>query len=1027
MTHPRLTLEARGIHVYNPPIVTRPRIVQLALILLLIPPALGHAQRLSTKTFTTADGLANNIVNRIVRDSRGYLWFCTREGLSRFDGYTFTTYGMDDGLPGAVINDLLETNEGLYWIATNRGLVRFDPFGSRRPPQGGRPMFTTFLPGADPWTQDVWRLLQDRTGTVWVGTALGLYRLKHPVTAPITFAPIDIRSQINSLAEDGAGALWIGTDIGVFRRFPDGRLEQYTIRDGVPANDVNAILADRQGRIWIGTRSSGLAVLTADRTAQRASVAATYTTRNGLTANWINQLFEARDGTLWAATALGLAEIVTATEPSGYRFRSFGRALGLTFPAAQAITEDRMGNLWAGTVEGAAKIPATRFAAYGEADGIGTTGTLFETPGDGVLGMEMRGNWRFFRCADQRPILAPLPSAIPGWGWNQMALVDSRGDWWIGTRSGVLRYHGVSRLEQLARARPVARYTKRDGLAADVVIRLFEDSRGDVWIGTVGEGRGNGLSRWERRNRAFHHYSEQDGLPSFERFYVASFGQDRHGNVWIGFNGDGGLVRHRSDRFERFGPADGVPAGAIRNLITDARGRVWGAGYRGGLIRIDRPSDERPEIVLYTTAQGLSSNEVTAVVEDASGHIYAATGRGLDRLDPATGRIRTYRKGESLPIGEIGAAVRDRAGVLWLSHSAGVIRIVPANDLPSSPPGVVIGAVRVAGQPRHMSALGQAELEYFELPWNRNSLEIDFAAPGFGPGDGLRYQIKLEGGDAEWSSPSEQRRVAYANLAPGRYRFLARALNADGSAGTTAAVSFTILPPIWDRWWFRTAAVLLISALAYGFYRSRVSRLLEVLAVRTRIATDLHDDIGANLTRIAVLSEVVRRKGPGADDHLASIATVARESVTAMSDIVWAIGPGRSGLSDLTSRMREHAEEVFAAGDTELTFTGPQVDRHVRLSVDTRRDVYRIFKEAVNNAARHSSCSRVHITLQYDARRLILSVVDDGAGFDTASADQGNGLASMRSRAKRLGARVDINSRPGTGTTVELEIPYHRM
>src|SRR5262249_46808630 len=157
---------------------------------------------------------------------------------------------------------------------------------------------------------------------------------------------------------------------------------------------------------------------------------------------------------------------------------------------------------------------------------------------------------------------------------------------------------------------------------------------------------------------------------------------------------------------------------------------------------------------------------------------------------------------------------------------------------------------------------------------------------------------------------------------------------ADGVASSAAAsVSFRILPPIWSRWWFRTAAVLLISGLAYGLYRYRVSRLLEVVAMRTRIATDLHDDIGANLTRDAVLSEVVRRKGHAdTDDHLASIATVARESVTAMSDIVWAISPGRDGLNDLTSRMREHAEEVFAANGTELTFTAPAITRDLRLS-----------------------------------------------------------------------------------------------
>jgi ligand-binding sensor domain-containing protein len=1010
--------------------VTRLPIILLAVLLSLAACAVAHAEHFPTKIFTTADGLANNFVRRLVVDSHGYLWICTREGLSRFDGNSFTTYGIEDGLPGADIHDLLETKEGLYWVTTNRGLVRFGPLATREAAESGRPLFTTFVPEADPRAYDVRTLLQDRAGTVWVGTANGLYKIDDAALVSISFTRTTVGNQVNCLTEDAAGVLWIGTDIGIFRRFADGRLEQFAYRDGPLAKDVNAILIDGRGRVWVGTGSSGLAVLTVERISERLTVAGTYSTLDGLPTNGINQLLEARDGSLWAATGAGLVEIVTATGARGYRFRRFSSALGTASPTVQAIAEDRIGHLWAGTAEGVAKIPTTNFTVYGEADGIGTTGTLFESPGDGVIAMEMTGEWRFFRCADRRPIVATLPSsAIPSWGWNQAALVDSEGDWWIGTRNGVVRYHGVNRLEQLARARPVAHYTRRDGLAAGVVGRLFEDSRGDVWIATI-EGPGTGgLSRWERKSRTFHQYSDRDGLPPLDRTYVSAFDEDEHGNVWIGFNEEGGLVRYRKERFERFGREDGIPPGAIRNLIRDAEGRLWAASYRSGLIRIDHPSDERPVFSRYTTAQGLSSNEVTAVVEDAAGGIYAATGRGLDRLDPSTGRIRTYRKSESLPAGEIAAAVRDRAGVLWFTSTAGVIRIVPDRESPSSSPRVVINRIGIAGRPRHTWAVGQSWLRYVELPWNRNALEIDYVAPGFGPDENIRYQIKLEGGGSDWSSPSDQRRVTYANLAPGLYRFQARAVNADGVTSDTAAgFSFRILPPVWQRWWFRTAAVLLISGLAYGFYHYRVSRLLEVAAMRTRIATDLHDDIGANLTRIAILSEVVRRKGTAdTDGHLASIATVARESVTAMSDIVWAIGPDRDGLSDLTSRMRDHAEEIFAANGTVLTFSAPATDRAMRLSIDTRRDVYLIFKEAINNAARHSGCSHVHVGIHSDGTALILSVADNGAGFDRGSEDQGNGLPSMRSRAQRLGARFDVSSGPGEGTTVRLEVPWHRV
>jgi signal transduction histidine kinase/ligand-binding sensor domain-containing protein len=1027
--------------------------IPLLALLSLAHPSLVLAERLPTKVFTTAEGLANNVVNRIVRDSRGYLWFCTREGLSRFDGYVFITYGIDDGLPSAVVNDLIETKEGIYWIATSKGLVRFDPLGTPAPSTGARgvngetrerarlhreaparPMFRTFLPDTDPRTHDVMSLFQDRAGGVWVGTALGLYRLEDRGGVSVTFAPVEgAGPEVTCLAQDTAGAHWIGTTTnGLFRRLANQRLEHYTVREGLPANDIHGILVDRQGRIWVGTGSSGLALLTLDPLSQRPFVAGVYSTHNGLPSNWINQIFEAGDRALWAGTTGGLVQILPAGKPDEYRFRTFGAAaLGLAHPGLFSVAEDRHQNLWIGSVTGAAKILSEEFTIFGAAEGIPSTATLVELPNGGVVAMEASGLWRFIRFVDQRFVVTELPlsNGTPSWGWNQMFLVDRVGDWWIGTRTGVLRFQGVDRFEQLARATPVARYAKRDGLAAEVVIRLFEDSRSDIWIATVGEGALSGLTRWERRSGALHHYTDRDGLPPFDRFYVSSFAEDRAGNVWIGFSGDGGVVRYRRGRFERFWTDHGVPTGSIRNLVIDARNRLWGASSRGGLLRIDRLTEDRPEFSNYTTAQGLSSNEVTAVVEDRLGRIYAGTARGLDRLDPTTGLMRSYRAGDDLPIGEMQAAIRDRAGVLWASYNSGLVRIVPTDDPPSVAPSVLITGLRVAGQKHILSALGQSELPYFELPWNRNSLEVEFVSPGFGPADGLRYQIRLEGGDSDWSPPSEQRSIVYANLASGRYRFQARAVNADGvMSGTTAGFSFTILPPIWQRWSFRTFVGLLVSALAYAAYRYRVSRLLEVAAMRTRIATDLHDDIGANLTRIAVLSEVVRRQGhANADEHLASIATVARESVTAMSDIVWAISPGRDGLNDLTRKMREHAEEVFAAGDTELTFAAPEISRDMRLSVDMRRDIYLIFKEAINNAARHARCSHVQVGLRSDGSRVILSVVDDGQGFGVAAEDQGNGLTSMRNRADRLGARLDITSRSGAGTTVLLEVPQHRI
>jgi signal transduction histidine kinase len=236
-----------------------------------------------------------------------------------------------------------------------------------------------------------------------------------------------------------------------------------------------------------------------------------------------------------------------------------------------------------------------------------------------------------------------------------------------------------------------------------------------------------------------------------------------------------------------------------------------------------------------------------------------------------------------------------------------------------------------------------------------------------------------------------------------------------------------VLAPFWLRWWFVTVAALAVGAAALALHRYRLARTLELEQVRTRIATDLHDDIGANLTRIAILSEVARQqpghRPTGLDAPLSSIADIARESVATMSDIVWAISPERDTLREVVRRMRDHAEEVFESRDIRVVLDMPDLTQPTRLGVDLRRDLYLVFKEALNNAARHSKCSTIAITLRATPSDLWLEVTDDGVGFDRGRNGEGNGLGSMRRRAERLGASLDVVSARGAGTSVRLRMP----
>jgi signal transduction histidine kinase len=212
----------------------------------------------------------------------------------------------------------------------------------------------------------------------------------------------------------------------------------------------------------------------------------------------------------------------------------------------------------------------------------------------------------------------------------------------------------------------------------------------------------------------------------------------------------------------------------------------------------------------------------------------------------------------------------------------------------------------------------------------------------------------------------------------------------------------------------------------YGAYRVRLQRAIEIATVRARIATDLHDDIGANLTKIAILSEVARQQlgGTGeAGERLSAIARISRESVASMSDVVWAINPKRDTLRDTIRRMRQHAEEVFAGSGVTVHFHAPEHDEKVRLPIHIRRDVFLVFKEALNNAVRHSRCRTVTIDVRVNSGGLDLRITDDGSGFDAADCHGGNGLASMRRRASAMNAALDIVSAPRHGTSVILSVP----
>ena len=1035
----------------------------------------AEAERLPARTYTTSDGLAGNVVMHLYVDSRQFLWISTRDGLSRFDGVRFTTYDMTDGLPTSTINGILETRAGIYWIETNNGASRFNPRGQRRahapadpangpvpnearPSSDSEPLFVHYRVGSNTLTNRVNVFLEDRSGRLWAGTDGGLFRLEsadgheefRPVSIPLVPAGHSA-GPVHTAVEDAEGNLWFGADWGLTRLLPDGRAVLYRVQAPGEKGAVTALMTDEATRqLWVG-HSGGLIVLEPEAASSFAKseqplerwlepptaaparspavsrqalapVLAWHTAASGLAPGTVNGLHPGTGGARWVGTMNGLSRF------DGRWFQTYTTANGLADNRINAMASDSAANLWIGTQTGLTKLTRNGLVTYGTADGLGPgqvhalteddSGRLFAVTGDHRL-----NRFDGTRFTSIRPNLPPNATGV----WNgPYGYLTRAGDWWMLTTTGLYRFGRTARFETMMRQGPDAVFTSQRGLPDDSVARAFEDASGDLWVSTAP----GGIVRWRPSIDAWHTYSEADGLPPLRQFlsHATAFVQDGM-TLWIGFY-EGGVARFRDGRFQSFSREHGVPAGTVTALHVDKAGRLWVGTALAGLSRLDDPAVDRPKFAPVQTVGGLAIN-VRCLSEDAWGRIYAGTSRGVYRIDPSSGAVKRFTSGEGLASDFVTTSFRDRHGTMWFGTFSGISRLEPVLEPPAAaserPTEVLIAGVRVAGIPLSLSELGDPEPPAVTLGPNQSHIDIDFFGLNFEPGDALKYQYRLEGADDDWGPAAELRTVSYARLSPGSYRFAVRAIRSDGFASARPAIfSFTVVPPVYARWWFIALVTLLAMGLGVIIYRMRVAQLLRVERVRARIATDLHDDIGASLAQIAVFSEVLRRRAgmtsAEADGLLERIGNTSREVVASMNDIVWAVNPRQDSLRDLVARMRRFAEDMFAQSDTEFEFVAPINVDHVRIGPVAKREILLILKEGVTNIMKHAHCRRAGVVVDLRGRELALHVWDDGRGFDPDAAHQGNGIRNLRTRVSRLQGRLTVASEPGQGTHVRLAI-----
>ncbi len=1021
----------------------------------------------------------------------GHLW------AAPVQDYMVKTWDVDDGLPESSISDVAQTPDGYLWVSTlNSGVARFDgvrfvsfdlPFAAKFPSRGVRRLFVDatgelWLNGfgnylacwrdgefhLEPTTPVVitW-LIATPSNRLVFGIKEGALLERSPAdgtNADWKITPAPDAGQYCRFYADAAGNYWYRRMDGQVARLVGGKDELITLKSGDAK--FSAFAGDNAGRIAVAN-AAGLFVRDTDEFQDQTPGKNHFNSApRGLTSDGRNGWWIEVDGRLRRCrNQQWLAEAVAWHEQKR------------TWSRVRLEQPDGTGGLWLAYVDGG----AIHISADGELSALTTADGL---PSNRVRTMmqDREGNvWLSFErggLARIRPRLFQAVGRRDGLADSVTTSVGEAADGaiWIGTISGMVsRWH--------------------DGGCTNFTLPLlgthcemstvFPDAAGRVWIGT----HGNGVWVWEtnqfrnpltiaqvginirgifgsRDGRIW--VASQDGLfcltnekltqiqtPKSEADYPTALAEGADGTIWVAMN-TGELLELTHGQIKTFQPDDPALRQRFSAVCVDARGMVWIGTLGAGLLRFCDG-----QFTAVTRADGLLTDAISQVIEDNAGVLWLGSPAGIISVRPdlltnhnTNSPFRVFGRDDGLPT--VGCATasqptawRARDGRLWFATANGVTSVQPtAATARQLPPLVLIEEVWVDGQAQKLSSREPVSVPpSLTLSPGRHHLEFHFTGLGFAAADRLRFSYILEGWDEVWQENRAERSVSYNDLLPGNYRFRVRACNSDGVWSATESAMTLIVPPhLWETRWFRgvTFAVALLLAVGIVFYWSHlrhqrlIRRMEQQQALereRTRIAQDIHDDLGASLTRIAMLSQSALDKTSAAQPPVTEmnrIYATARAMTRTMDEIVWAINPRHDSLDSVVAYFAEFVEEFLSVGNVKFQLEIPLELPPRVITSEVRHNLFLAFKEALNNAVKHAHASQIVVTLVVLEKGFSLSVEDNGRGFALAQAagspssarrsQSGNGLKNMRRRLEELGGRCHLENVPGRGTRVSFEI-----
>jgi signal transduction histidine kinase/ligand-binding sensor domain-containing protein len=965
-------------------------------------------------------------ITAIVQSNDGYLWLGTYHGLVRFDGVRSTVFdsGNTQGLRNGLITSLYEGSDGALWIGHETGqLTRFaqgtfEPVKLAGTWPGGTVEAITADEDGDLWLlNDTGALLRLRDGRTarapggaspsrkaalvrsstakpWVVCSGQVATLEHGTVAVCRFDDAGSADYYERVLPAHDGGLWILGNQRL-RKWREGRWTAEI--EGCPRTPgaVSTLLETRSGAVLAGTLRDGLYLF------NPGGEVLHFSRTNGLSHDWVRALCEDHEGNICVGTAAGL---------DGLRSRKVQmRSAPDGFQGCGVLSFSVTGNdsAWVGT-EGAGlyRYQDGQWASFTEASGVSNlfVWSVLETREKELFvgtwggGLLVKKGEHFEPPGELGRITAPVVSLYQG----------RRGELWIGTTIGLYRSERGG----------LAWFAGKDRLAFPDIRAITESADGTIWFGMSGGGLGS------LRGDTINQFRKQDGLGSD---FVICLYADADGAIWAGTS-DNGLTRFKNGKFASINANHGLLSSVVCQVVDDGLGNLWLGSHRGILraskVELNRIADGGNQEVHwlgYGKAQGLASQTCAGGFEPGAtrtidGRILFPTPKGLAIVDPAN--VSTNNFPPPVVIEEL---LADGLPVVWRASSNG------------------------AGRARNSKTV--------QIPPGNQRFELHYTGLSFISPDKVRFKHRLAGLEDQWTEAGTKRVAEYSYLRPGSYVFQVVACNNDGlwnQAG--AALAFTVLPYFWQTWWFEAASGTLVAlALTPGVFsvsRRRVRHKLEqserqraLERERARIARDIHDDLGASLTRITMLSQSLRAE---LDSHAQAttdvdqIYSTARELTRAMDEIVWAVNPKHDTLDSLVTYLGRFAQHFLSTAGVRCRLDVPVYLPTWALTSEIRHNVFLALKEALHNVVKHAGATEVRVSLQLQPAGFVLVVADNGRGFesnprhssvasggDGARLSAGNGLQNMQKRLEEIGGCCEWNTAPGEGTCVQFVIKTH--